>query len=294
MQTLDTLVLTRTEHSQMERKDLARGAYSQGQSDNALLIIDSVLAEPMTERVAAECWVAKAAFQVEERDFIGCLESLGEAAKFIDAADARVQGAFYYQRARAYKELGNIDAAITDYSGAAAFLDLAGLKDREALTLNSLALVFLKIGDVDRAREQIDKAVAICPNGSEYSCHVYDTVAEISLREGKLESALAASEQSILLAGENDLWRSQFLETKAKIRRKLLTVLGVNTATDLDTLQTEMLYAALKQAGGARERAGEMIGLSRKGVEYLIDNRKELAEFKRVKRVRRKSIIVKV
>jgi tetratricopeptide (TPR) repeat protein len=245
----------------------------------------------MSDWVAAECWVTKASFQIELKQFQGCLETLDVAARFIDAADTYIQGVFYYQRARVYKELGRIDAAITDYSGAAAYLGMVGRKDCEALTRNSLALLYLKIGDVNSARSNIDQALSISPSDSQYECQIHDTLAEIQLAEGQLGAALTSVDKALSLVGENELWRAGFVATRDKIESELLRVLGVEKIQDLDTVRASMTRRALTETGGNLQRAGKLLGLTHKGVDWIISKHPELERYRPERQTRLKSII---
>jgi tetratricopeptide (TPR) repeat protein len=300
MQTVGTL--SERDRSQLQRKELARGAWRQGDPDNALLILDCVLAEKMSDPVAAECWTARASFQAEIAKYEESLETLKIAEPFIDSADFMVQGAFYYQRAKDHKELGHIDAAIMDYSGAAVYLGLAGITDREATSYNSLACLYLEIGDVERARENIDRAFEIRFEGSEYECQIYDTLAQVECAEGRFGQALRSAGRALELVGENELWKNDFLATREKIEHETLQALELKTIPDverirdgLDRIRADLTRDALLQTNGNLKQSAQILGLStHKSVDWIIQKHPELEQYRKQRTTRRKSIIPNV
>lgn len=285
--------LTDTERSQLERKELAKGSWRQGQVENALIVLNTILGEEMTPRVAAEILVTEACFVAEGGDFPASLESLSRAALFIESATLRVQGSFYHQRARAHKELGDIDAALTDYGGAVARWEEAGDREYEGMAALNVAGIYLGLGDLPRCSESLNKALMrFAETNSPYLSQAYDTEANLRLVQGQIETAMISISKALDLVGENDLWRQTFLITKDKIELKLLSLLGVKTVDDFTRLQTGMLRRVLLQ-GKTFSQAGEILGLTRKGVDYLVWHKKELEEFRKVRRIRRKTLFRK-
>lgn len=286
--------LTETERSQLDRRDWARGAWSEGRPGDALLILESVLVEDMAPRVAAECHVTHAAFLGEMERFDESGQALEKAAPFIDSADLRVQASFYFQRGRFHKENKRYDAALTDYSGAASFWKALGNTEREVAALNNLASLYLLIEDLDQAQENINAALSLDP-GSEFISQVYDTQANIFLVEGKLEAALNAHERSLDLCA-NGLWRETFERTGDRITRKLLYLLGVDALQDLEVVKVGMVRRALIETGGSLSGAAVVLGLGpkgHKGVDWIISKHPELEPLrvKRRERSKFKSII---
>ena len=286
--------LTTEELRQLDQKELALGLWRQGQPENALLILVAVLSQLMTDRIAAEIWTAQSGIEIELGQFEESQRSLDVAGRFIDEADAFVHGLFYYNRARVHKEFNRIDAAITDYSGAVIFLHEAGLKDREATAYNSLACLYLKIGDKQRARECIDQALAIDLNGSTYECQILDTLAEIQLAEGQLDAANKTIREALDRVGENDLWRKGFSLTQDKIETELLRVLGVRVVQDLDSVRARMTRRALQKTSGNLSQAGKLLGVDHRGVNSIISQHPELEQYRKERQTRLKSIMKKV
>src|SRR5690349_7257071 len=273
--------LTKTESSQLERRDLAVGSWREGEIENAEILMDTVLSEAMTPRVAVQCWVAKAAFRAEAENYEGSLNALNAAASFLDAADLRFRGAFHNQRARVHNKLGNADAALTDYAGASSCFEAVGDKSYEGAAYLNIAELYLQRNDFSRARENVDHAVALFRESrSEYLSQGYDTLAKLEFAEGKIEKALAFNEEAFALSPDNEVWRRTFSETKDRIERKLLELLSVTTVQDFTPLQIRMTRRALLKTGGNLTKAGELVGLTHKGVAYVVDHHSELESFR--------------
>lgn len=274
--------LSDIERSQMERRSLAVGSWAQGDIENASTILNSVLGEPMTPRVAVQCFVSQAAFRVDVGDYSGSLDSLENAARFLEAADIRFQGAFHNQRARVHKELGHIDAALTDYAGASACFELAGDRDYQGAALLNTAGLYLLIGDLAAARASVGQSFAILSQiNSVYLCQAYDTLANIELADGRLEHAVTAIGKAFELVGENGIWRQTFIETRDKIDEKLREV-----SSSLHQVNVDLVRWGLIKTGGNLTQTGNLAGLTHKGVSYIVDRYPDLESLRARRRKR--------
>lgn len=270
---LETEIQSVRDRSQLERKELARGAWREGNSENALLILRSVLAEEMSPAVAAACYSAEAGFLAELGDFEGSLVSLGKMAPFLDAAGVNIQGTFYNQRGRAHRKLGETDEALMDYTGALALWQNCGDKNYEGAAYINLAECYLILNDIEQAYFNIGRAFAVLPEGSEYLCNAHDTKAKILLEDGKSERALCHVDKALALSGGNEKWEQDFLETRAKIKTRLMELLTpVALMEDVDDLKLNMVRHALKTSNGSTTIAAVLLGTSRQLVEYIADH----------------------
>lgn len=266
---ITTQCLSAIDRGQLERKELARGSWREGQPDNALLIIRSVLAEEMSPAVAAECFSAEAGFLLAQKDFSGALASLHKMAPFLDAADQRIQGTFFLQRARAHRHLDNTNSALTDYSGALALWQECGDKNYEGAASINLAELYLILKNVEQARANIVHALAVLPVDSEYWCDAYDTKAKVLLAEGNISGALDTIDQAISVAGENELRQKTCADTREQIKDHLLDLLiPLIDTDDLDDLKVQMIRHALDRTGGSITAAAELINTSHQVVAY--------------------------
>lgn len=286
--------LTGAERSQLERKELARGAWAEGRPDDALLIIDTVLSEEMTPRVAVECYVTKAAFLAETKDFRSSLEYLNLASPMIDLASLRVRRGFYHQRGVVNKELGDLDRALNDYTGAVVCAETEHDRENEGAALLNLANVYLLIGDFETARENLSRSFqALRESKSRNISQAYDTLANIELAEGHAQLAIIANNKAFDLIGDNESWRATFESTRLNIRGKLLELLEVSTVEDIEILRADLVMKALIQTGGNLSHAGKLVGLSYKGVDYIVQRHPALEQFRTERKPRLKSLIKK-
>lgn len=286
---LTVQVLSAVDQDQLERKELARGAWREGNIESALLLIRSVLSEPMSPRVAAECYSVEAGCLADLGDFVGSLDSLQRMAEFLDSADVRIQGTFYNARGRAYRNLGRVDDALTDYSGALAYWQECGDRNYEGAVSINLAECYLRLEDLEQATQNIDHAFKVLPDGSEYWCNAYDTKAKVLLASGKAQQALSLIERAMELSGGNGLWEKTFLETKAAIKDRLLNMLApLATMQDVERLKVQMIRHALDKAGGSITLAAAIIKTSHQVLAHAADSN-GLARTRRKKSIIRHS-----
>jgi tetratricopeptide (TPR) repeat protein len=265
-------ILSPRDREQLERKELARGAWREGQIDNALLIIDSVLMEEVSPEVAAACYSAKAGFLASSGDFAGALETLRVMAPFLESADVRVQGTFYNTRARAHRNLNNLDAALTDYTGALALWQSCGDKNYEGAVSINLAELYLILGDIKQANDNADHALCVLPSDSEYLCNAYDTKAKILLADGQAIKALSLITQAFERAGDHEQWLARFGETRKQIKERLLdSLIPLVNIPELDDLKIRVIRHALGEAGGSVTIAAKKLSTSHQVVSYTAD-----------------------
>lgn len=222
--TLTTAIQTKTltEQSQLDRKEMAKGAWASGATDNAQLILDTVLGEEMSPAIRVECYVTRATFCSDQGHYQSALDALRLAAPDLDSVSPYVQGTFFNERARANKAFGNTDQALTDYAGASACFELAGHRVYEgAVSINSAGL-YLKLGRLLEAKIHVERAITIfTAEGSEYLAQAYDTLANILLTEDKLPEALKTADKAVGLIVKNRAWLQTALITRGRIKAKL-------------------------------------------------------------------------
>lgn len=276
--------LTSIEKSQLARRRQAVEAWQRGDLAAANFLLGNVLAERMTPRVAVRCFVSQAAFRAEAGNYVESLAWLEKAGRFIDAADMGCRGAFHNQRARAHKELGNIDAALMDYAGASLCAEAVGDLSYEGAAFLNIAGLYLKISDLPQARVNIDRSMSLLlKSNSEFLAQGYDTLANIELAEGHTENAVTAIQRAFTLVGENEIWRRTFLETKEKIDKKIQEL-----SSAMHGVNVGMVQWALTKTGGNLTQTGKLTGLTHKGVSYIIDRHPELEAFRVKRRTRTK------
>lgn len=276
----------------MDRIDLAVGAWKGGEAENAELIIDTVAAEEMTPRIAARVYVAKAGFRAELQDYEGSWAALGKAAPFLDAAFVQTRGCFYSQRGRINKRRDNVDAALTDYSGAVACWEEAGNKELQGAAYLNLAELYLSIGNLSDASQNLNQALAIFRDiQSFYLPQAYDTEAKILLAQDRPALAYKVITKALGVVERNETWQQELEETKRQVQFRLLDILEVKTLADCDRLKVVVTEKALRECGGSLSAAGRILDATHHAVSYIVDQHKELEPFRVKRRVYRRSII---
>lgn len=275
--------LTAVEKSQLERREVAVNEWKRGDLDSADLLLDGLVAEGMTPTVAVRVLIAKAAIRAERSDYGGSLKFLGQAAQFFDAADLHFQGAFFNQRARANKELGNTDSAFTDYFAAEQCWEVIGDPEYGKLLLN-IAGLYLRLEDTVHARRYVEKAISVLEETDHHClCQGYDTFANIELADGNVGNAIRLIKQALDLVGENQIWRNTFIDTRDRIDATIREL-----SSSLHSLNVDMVQWALIKTGGNLTQTGNLTGLTHKGVAYIVDRHPELERFRAKRRTRTK------
>lgn len=258
-----------TDRAQRNKKEAARDRWRQGHYTDALRMIRTLLTEEMSPRVAAECFSVEAAILADMGDYRGSLDSLGRMAPFLDAADVRIQGTFYNGRARANKNLGDIPAALIDYSGAVALWQSCGDRNYEGAASINLAELYLTLGDLPQAGHNIDHALRVLPTNSEYLCDAFETKAKILLADHQVVKALRFIEQALKAVGSHEEKKKQFSETQSKIKQHLLdSIIPLINFPDLDDLRVQVIRHALDRAGGSITLAAKALDTSHQVVAY--------------------------
>jgi len=273
----------------------ARKVWQEGRAEDALSLISELKVQPLTRRVEAEIYVAEAAFLAEMGDFASSLNSLERASVVIDEASLSVRGAFYHQRARVHNFLGNIDAALTDYSGAVALWEALGSYEKQGAALLNLAELYLQRGDYPNASDNLERSIDIltCAR-SFYLSQAYETQAKLHLSLGRLAQASRSIKEALNLVGQNEGWKRDFLATQDRIEVALLAALEVEHLSDWDQIKIGMVRRALQNAEGNPARAAALLGVTRHAVFSLVNtHKKELEPYRQPKQTRRKSIVKK-
>jgi len=286
--------LSSVERSQLDRKRFAIDVWREGRIKDALLIIDVVLSEKPPPRVAGECYIAQAAFRIDDGDLAGSWQSIEKAAPLVDLLDTELRASFYLQRARIHKESARYDAALTDYSGAEMYWHECGQTEKAGAAALNLAGCYLAIGDLSAAHENLDRAFKLFRlTKSFYVPEAHDTRAQIFLAEGKLEQAARSIRVALEIVGDsNEQWRTDFLVTLDKVEACLLTALQVKKLPDCDHLRIGMVRRALRASKGSPAGAALFLGVTRHAIESLINNHPaELEPYRMKRRIRYKTII---
>lgn len=214
---------TSAEQEILDRIGLARGAWREGQLDNALLILDGVDLADASAATRVEYSVVRATVSGDRGDWSGALDSLRHGAPYLESASARLQGSFFNERARANRRIGRADEALTDYAGAQAMFREGGVKEYEAAVSNNLACLALEFGDLDMALSSADQAIAIYQrlNQPTHVARSLDTKANVLLVQGSLDLALRAIETAMGLQVESEAWAADLYTTRGKIKARL-------------------------------------------------------------------------
>jgi tetratricopeptide (TPR) repeat protein len=154
----------------------------------------------------ARLLIALGSFGGRSGDETRALGYLEEASALVGALDDRRRGAYLSALAISYRERGDLEAAIRTANQALARYRESML-DREAAAMeNELALTYMGLGSLDRARTHIATSEALLRAlGDERNlAHSVETRAQIELAGGDLAAAERVAQEALELANDHD------------------------------------------------------------------------------------------
>jgi transcriptional regulator with XRE-family HTH domain len=193
--------------------------------------------------------------------------------------DDRRQATFLSGLAQSYRELGDLEAALTTARQSLTIFRLAQAELEVAQLENELALVFLALGNVARAREHVEEArwrfAALTDRRG--LAHVADTAAQVELAAGDPQRARELADEALLLAADagNAKARVSALLTRARANRALGSL--ADAAVDLAeaaaaarlTGRRQQLLAVLREWADVLAELGDLRGAYERSREAL-------------------------
>ena len=141
---------------------------------------------------------------VESRDdepekALGYLEA---ARALVDGLDERRRATFLFSLAISFRQLGDLEAAITSGTQSLALFRLAAADAEVASLENELALVHLAMGNLQTARMEAERARGAFEGlaNERWLAHVVDTQAQIELASGNAGLAVSLGDEAVSFA----------------------------------------------------------------------------------------------
>jgi tetratricopeptide (TPR) repeat protein len=143
---------------------------------------------------------------------------LEEARTLAAELDTRRRGAFLATLATAYRNAGDLEGAIRMGLQALALFQAAESDLDAGLVENQLALAYLAMGSVDRARTTIRRARTNAAGAERLAAFLSDTEAMVELEAGNLDRALTLADEAIELSerSQNQKGMLDALATRAR------------------------------------------------------------------------------
>jgi tetratricopeptide (TPR) repeat protein len=239
----------------------ASGLYEMEQSDQAAALLRAVL-EEISGGLAVEpdlpVRVLIGLSMVASRDgeperALGYLE---QARSGIAELDDRKHASFLFALANSYRDLGDFEAAISTGTQSLARFKAAEADFEAASIENELALVYLGLGSLERARTHAAKAHEYFTQRDDrwWLAHVIETEGQIALAAGKPKEAIELATESVRLAEESG-------NRKAAVSSGLSLAKAQRASGDLDAAAATLERAAeLAEGHGRRGQLQTLLG----------------------------------
>ena len=177
------------------------------QSDEARRLLWAILADvgtgrPLEPDLHIRALIAIGVIELRDDEPERALAVLEEARSLVDGLDDRRRATFLYSLALSYREVGDFEAAISTATQSLAHFRAAADEVEVASIENELALVFLGLGSLDRARTHASQARETFDRlgNQRWLAHVSDTEAQIELASGSVGASVELAEAAIGLA----------------------------------------------------------------------------------------------
>lgn len=160
---------------------------------------------------------------------------------------------------------GNLDRALVGLEGAREFFQLAEDEAAVAKVENNIAFILISLGRTTEAFPHLEAARKHFDESGEFArvAEIDDTAAQAYLRDNRLPEALeCATRAANAVAGSDE---------RLVLKDCLSTLSKVIEAFDRE-FDREQVRQALQEANGSIPRAAEILGITRQGLKWKLDN----------------------
>jgi transcriptional regulator with XRE-family HTH domain len=194
-------------------------------------ILDDVAAGTLVEPdLNIRALVAMAVTESRDGEPERALGYLEQARALVEGLDDRRRAAFLYTLATSYRDVGDLEAAVSAGARSLAYFRSADAELEAAALEGELALVYLALGNSERAREHAAASRATFERlGTDRNlAHLTDTEAQIELASGAPGRAIELAEAAMQLARASHTRKAELsgLLTLARGRRAMGDVAG--------------------------------------------------------------------
>lgn len=247
--------LERPADAALARYWLAYGLFQTDNEGDARALLKALLAQvrdglEVEPDFRMRLLMALAAVESRDGEHARALGLLEEARSMADDLDDRRRGIFLLNLAISYRETGDLEAAIRAGTQAVALLRAADAELETAMIENDLALAYLGMGNIVRARELVAEARGRFEQAGDERllAAVVETEAQVALADGDPAAARELAERSMDLARRagNRLAELSAMLTEARAQRAA----GESEAAE----QTFRRAVELARQGGSKAR----------------------------------------
>ncbi len=246
----------------------ANGLYQLENSDEARRLLaeireaDGSLADPDLQ---VRALIAAAMVESREERPELALSYLESARSRVAELDGRRRAVYLFSLALSYREIGDLEGAVRAGTQALAYFKIADAELESAQLENELALVYLALGNTDRAREQAGVAHDHTARlgDDRLMAHVVETEGQIALARGETDEAIARSDQARELAQTSE-------DSKALVSALLLA--GRARRTSGDTAGATAALESAAKTARAHGRSRQLMAVLTELAEVAADS----------------------
>lgn len=202
------------------RSWIARSYLWAGDYAEALAVCDLVLAESLASHLRFRTLLLKVICCLHFKQFEVAAAVLAEMEKTYDEQDLLLKAKFHLERGRLWALQEETDRAVVEYDCAINFFHESGDIRCEAVAATHLSDVYLQSELFDEAHKYAKRARDLFQDlgDKSYEARTLDLIAQIYVKQGQLFEAKSVLNKALALIQHNDLAFHECLKTRDKIK----------------------------------------------------------------------------
>jgi predicted negative regulator of RcsB-dependent stress response len=246
-------------------RQLAVTLWSAGRYDEASVTLEDAL----SEHSSLECEeivslsVTLAVVKRAQGKHDEALSVMRSIASLVQLCSLPLKGRYHNGLGASHFWLKNYDQTFQEWTAASYYHEQAGELKPHAEVENNIACLLIEMGKPDEAHSHLDRALAACGDVL-FVAQVDDTRARALLASGDTKGALNVALASVARLKDTDA--TTFLETSIR------TLALVCKAFEKER-EAERIEDAIDRASGNRQRAADILGISRQALEKKLERK---------------------
>jgi tetratricopeptide (TPR) repeat protein len=203
--------LQRPEQAAEAQNELAICYWREGAFEESRLLFREALAEAESSATRLQIYVDSTSVEISTGHYQAALALLRAGGELLDSiADAAAQGQYHLQLALVHKKLGDLDAALIEYSAASFHLEQAGHTRYLGRVENNTGMILLELRRYSEALTHLDNArrIFVSLKDSGIVAQVNESRAQVLIAQNRFHEAERAASSAVAVqqqGGEQSL-----------------------------------------------------------------------------------------